>query len=644
MHCLVFYSVANVSSFRNTLSHYVRAYGLPVLLVVGLAIWKAIPAPGWNTNAHLPDVVVTYVPAGKFILENGLTRFLADASSVRVPLLTSLWFALWGADADLVRTVNFALHGASIVLAGFVGLRLGGRMSMLAAAALWGFSPVVERYVNTALIEPAYWFWSWAWLAAATAYWRSGVKRWLLLAGVFGGLSISFRAMLLYPLLFTCFVAALVTWWVRRTRAHRELGKRIILSAGVSVVLPLFFMAVNAVAHGAFSLSTGSGAAVFLGLSPIYGGVDPPMVGFGYDVGGIAYGDHLTIEGDKRLRAAAKTIVEHRTLREWVRTLRHKVQLTLFLGPEERRFAPDLQRWRMALVVLAIVGFACNARRFSVAIVAVIAMLALLQTVPLLHNTRYAAGALEMFLTVGAALAIHRLLSFTYLSPALKRNTSNATFNWLSAAKHAGLVIFVGAMIAIGLRYMDKTYRPQITSYGSTLVIRYNPSLTKFFEETPRIEHVDHATVSAGQWVTGKESSFGANYRVGTNPPYRIVDGNAMWIFEFSAQGTHDGGSCREFEFTYLPTSGVIGTTVQSLRFFLPNNRKSHRVVMPAIESSPLELTSDGAFRVIAHCPVGSRFRLQNLTHAYSTLPAEARQRYHAKAEGALLKAKEIRP
>jgi hypothetical protein len=438
-----------MSRLTTTVLHYVRVHGLALLIVLGLAVWAAIPEPNWNSNRHLPDVVMVYAPAGKFILENGLASFLADPSSVRVPLLTGLWFALWGGDPDLVRIVNYVLNGASVVLAGFVGLRMGGRISMVAAAGMWAFSPLVLRYVNSALIEPTYWFLSWAWLAAATAYWRSGFKRWLLLAGLFGGLSISLRPMLLYPLLFTCIAAAVLTWWVRRTANHFELGKRIVLSAGVSVVLPLMFMLVNAVAHGTFTLSTGAGAALYLGMSPIASGVDPPFVGFQYDVGSVAAGDHLSIEGDRRLRAAAKTIIENRSPREWFNTFQHKAQLTLFLGPEERRFSPNDQRWRMIIVVLAGVGFVCNARRFSVFMVAVITTLALLQTVPLLHNSRYAAGAMEMFLVVGAALGVRRLLTFGSTTSNPGGLFTRSAFHWQPYAKQAVVIAVVGAIIRI---------------------------------------------------------------------------------------------------------------------------------------------------------------------------------------------------
>ncbi len=598
-----------------------------------LALWHVSVALKQPSAEHLPDVVATYAPAGKYIVDHGLTAFLRDPSSIRIPLLVSLWFGLSGGNPDLVQSINAWMSAGSIILAGFVGLRLGGLLGMISGSLLWAFSPLITRYTPTALVEPSYWFLAWAWLATSILYWETRQRKWVLAVGLLGGLCCAMRPLLLYPFFFTA-ISALV--WTRLPSRFSIWATRARFVAATTLsplIIPVVFMTVNAVHHQVFALSTGAGAALYLGLHPIVGGVDPPHFGFGYDVPAVVggEGDHLSILGDRRLRAAALDFAHDRSAREWVRTALHKARLTLFLGPEER-LTPEYQHWRILLVVTALLGFFLHAQSWRATVIGFVGLLSFLQTLPLLHNTRYTAGAMEIFLTIGASLAFSAL--FGKLRVTLSSNAASLHFSlYHTEKKLLPNLLQITAVCVIGwfaFSYAVLYLGNLALSQSNPLIIRKHAFFMGHVDFSPQASRSDEAFVTREQWVTGTAGKFAANYRVAKKPDYGSFDGNMLWVFELEAVGV-DGVSCRNFSAAFIPDIGHRGI-IQTRAFTIPNNRKSHQISLSAnLDVSPLHLSHAGDFRIIADCPAGSRFRLKGLTHRVSQIPENARAEFAKK-------------
>src|SRR4030095_14358481 len=94
---------------------------------------------------------------------------------------------------------------------------------------------------------------------------------------------------------------------------------------------------------GFFGISTGGGAALYLGNHPLTLGVEPQFLLFDYDVQSMLIpwdGKYLSIEGDRVLRKIGWSMIWDRSFTEQLQWLVYKVGAALFFTKSD--FQPEL--------------------------------------------------------------------------------------------------------------------------------------------------------------------------------------------------------------------------------------------------------------------------------------------------------------
>ncbi|MBF0825957.1 hypothetical protein IR166_30880, partial [Enterococcus faecalis] len=138
-------------------------------------------------------------------------------------------------------------------------------------------------------------------------------------------------------------------------------------------------------------VATGSGAALYFGSNPVLSGYEPPFFGLAHDEGTVVGGlGHLSMEGDKRLMAVAKTMLRDLPTGELLQMYVRKLGAVLFFSRAhlDRHVLND-RAWRIALVLLALLGV-WGARRHPMGwMVAGAAAYQCAVHVPVLYNPRY---------------------------------------------------------------------------------------------------------------------------------------------------------------------------------------------------------------------------------------------------------------
>jgi Dolichyl-phosphate-mannose-protein mannosyltransferase len=582
---------------------------------------------------HPMDVIYGYIPNAKRLLEMGLFAFLSDPAAIRAPLLTTVWFALFNAEPISIRYGHSVLSALSVCLAAASAYVVAGRIAGIAAAALWAFSPLVERYGSHALVESPFWFFTWCWLAAFLCFCKTGARRWLLAAVVLGGLGLSIRPLFLYPSVAVLLLLGTRFLWLRfrpPPSNHLNLDARIAWGVSLPLLVPIVFMAINAVHHQFFSLSTGAGAAIYLGLHPLNAGVDPPIYKFGYDAIPSGGGeDHLTLASDRRLRRVAARFAKQRTAQEWLAFATHKASLSLLLGPEEQRTPGALRAWRAAILVLACVGFFAYARRGAALAFALISLLCFAQTIPILHNTRYAAGALEVSLTFWAALGAGALLSRVALVGQWNARSLGVSLRAVNGniGIHIGKLALILGLCWGAYQAMLEHHARTTPSVSLPVIFAFTPSKNIVTLPKPEIVRVDAATLSKEGWVQGTSGIFAANYRV-TLPEdieNRAAERNVFWAFNLEKKSAEGARACRRFELAYVPAVAQ-GSEIEVEPFVTPEADGSHQIVVSATqEFSKISPLRSGELRILAHCPVGSAFLLKNLRFEVSDIVEDAK-------------------
>jgi len=359
---------------------------LAVFACIALACARIAPLAKYPIGF---DGTHTYLPMARRVLDEGFA-FLANAESLRTAPLAFLWPALLGADGTAVRWANLALFCATIAMAALavraqVSLRAG-----LVAALLLAISPTLQPFIIDVATEAPYIFFVGAWILAVSRGW------------VIAGAVALAAATLTRPAAMYFAPAMAVVFFLLRERRLAA------MHLAATAIVALWILR-NAVVFGFPAVATGAGTALFLGVNPLVDGFDPTYYGLIYDEGAAAQmPDHLSIAADRLLAGIALTEVRDTPWPILAQMAAHKALAFVFVTAADNSGPPVglLRGWRVALVVFAL--GAIFLRRRSPFVIALAAMCAYMVAVytPVLYHFRYSVGALDLPLTVLAAIGV----------------------------------------------------------------------------------------------------------------------------------------------------------------------------------------------------------------------------------------------
>ena len=576
--------------------------------------------------SHPHDVTASYVPAAQRILDAGWWAYATDIRALRISPLSAPWMALNNANPDQARVVHCVLSGLSVLLIALCAFVISGRTAMMAAGALWAFAPTVAQFASLALTEGPYAFLLIAWMLCALIYISHARTSALVAAIMLGGLAILMRPLPLYPMLFIglCAVGMHRFW----RSIDQALSLRISKLCLSTLMLPALMMTFNFANHRIFGLSTGAGGALYLGLHPLTAGVEADLLKFGPDVNAVVGLDHLTVEADRKLKRAAKQFAAQRSVKEWTQFALYKTKLLLVFDQVDLIEQPNDRGWRYGVFTLSALGLWHARKRLAVWWIAALGTLTGAQLLPLLNTPRYSVSALEPFLILTAALGAAAVFSGMRMEAASDRKQfalrlhSNHTSLARRVAMLFATLIGLGWIVHVGTRSAIEA----ANSISPGMNFKFNPRETVVLLAEPKILRSDGGTYDLNGTVRGEETVFAANYAV--KLPKDIEKNlkhiNAFWMFEFIAQGAR-GQDCKKFELAYVPAF-ERKSVIEVEPFSVARQGHAQRTIVSATQGrSKVSPASSGALRVLAHCPIGSSFKLNNLSLEISRIAASAR-------------------
>ncbi len=371
------------------------------------------------TDPQIPfDALHTYLPLARAFLEDPAAYFsLPD--SVTVAPGAVLYMALWGADPLAIKSANLFFGLLSLVLASDAARRIAGAPA--AAFAAWGFalSQMLVSTGATLMGEAPFvflvvaWLWACAYASQEAPHTTARRNAAVALAGLcLAGAALT-RGTWLYWLPAASLAgvtAALLArgpvraTWIRLTVVHV-----------IALVLVGAFMARQYETFDRPLIATGSGAALYFGSNAILHGYEPPFFGLAHDEFTVTdHQGHLSLEGDRRLSALTRLALAGTPPGTLAEMYVQKLGAFLFFSRAHLgRHVVNERAVRVALLVLALVGFTLGRRRPMVWLLAGAIGYQCAVHIPVMYNPRYSASALDPVLTVLAAAGLGFLALLT---------------------------------------------------------------------------------------------------------------------------------------------------------------------------------------------------------------------------------------
>ena len=588
------------------------------------------------------DAAHNYLPAAERLLTQGLP-FLTDPQSYRVAPLAYAWPALWQLDQQAIRLANSALFLVSAAMLWRTAELLGGSRAALLAAALLVAGPELRHYFVAEWTEPLY-------VAGLSALMLASARlilgtarpnRWIGLGAC--GLAMT---LLVRPVLQLMAPAALMlclaTLWRASTRAQvRGVARQLAWMLALGILPAAVVVIKNGLVFGLWGLSTGSGAALYLGLHPLSQGTEPVYYGLGYDVPAIASllpatdGDHLQLGADRLLREVAiETLKAYgwqeqltfgwRKLQWWL--LHHPIGLAA-AGYELRglRVFSLISIGSAALCIawLALRGGAARvsqqflprpaddsaaraigARRAMATGLLLLGLLALLaQLLPVLYNVRYSTGLLEPWLCVLTGVS-WSLLSRFIRAEALR---GDGEVRWMLSIGGVNAAAIMAKVIALGLIVYAAVWSSQPRRIGLAPLDPLPRDLpTRLLASIDQAAGVETATVRRVE-----SSTWALRERPGAlvfplAPPAKLsapsLDGDSdIWRLRFAVQAP-DGERCRRAEVGYTTPQGQRAMATPELKLHADGRMREY-VIHATHDLRP---AGPGDLRIAFHCPVGT--------------------------------------
>lgn len=359
-----------------------------------------------------PDAIISYLPLANKLIEAPLS-FWGDPMAITVAPGGYIYMALAGAQPDRIFVINIFLAVLSVLLIFDLCRRLGGVFAGLAGAILYSFSPLLIEVLVPALNEPPYLFFTVLWLWSTVLIRDKPEKLWpLLLAGLSLLFSILTRAIYFYwlfPAIITCFFIYLYS----KDLDLKKLCLRIMTAHLIAAAGAGAYTFYNWQVHNTPMIATGSGTALYFGSNPVTLGYEPPYLNMIHDEWMMTGGtdSHLTPLNDRRLTFAAKQMLKDMPTEHLAELYINKLGAILFFSQVnlEERVLND-RAFRILLFVLAAVGVFYHRKNILVLMLFFTLLYVTAVHVPAMYNQRYSIGALDLPLTLLAALGVAQLI------------------------------------------------------------------------------------------------------------------------------------------------------------------------------------------------------------------------------------------
>jgi 4-amino-4-deoxy-L-arabinose transferase-like glycosyltransferase len=392
--------------------------GLSALLVLNwVLLYPYIGSTGQDF-----DAVHTYLPMARQLLADGLGYFATEAS-IHMPPFAYIWPALFGAELGTVKTVNFLLSGATLVLVFRTGWLLHSELAGLAAAALFALCPTTKPFLAAALSEPPYFFLTALWIWSLAEVYVGGSRRLLIITAISLGLASITRGSLFYLL-----PVLVLFFFLKRERDAA-------IAHLAALAFPAIFIVKNAILFGFPFFATGSGNALYLGHHPVTGGFDPYYFGIGFDVGSVIQGpDHLSLASERLFTGIARMMVLQDDPAHLAWLYLHKLGAFLFvtnIAAEDH--AVWLRAWRIFALIVGAVGFAAVGSSLLRWVLGLMLAYQVAVHLPVLYTMRYSVGALDLWLVLLAGIGIAAMIerrSLAHFGKVALVTTAGLGFGW----------------------------------------------------------------------------------------------------------------------------------------------------------------------------------------------------------------------
>lgn len=359
-----------------------------------------------------PDAIISYLPLANKLIEAPLTLW-SEPIAITVAPGGYIYMALAGAQPDRIFILNIILAALSVLLIFDLCRRLGGLSAGLAGALLYCFSPLLIEVLIPTLNEPPYLFFTALWLWGSVLIRDKPEKKWpIIISGLALLFSILTRAIYFYwlfPAVFTCFLIFLFS----KKSDLKKLCLRIMAAHLIAAAGAGAYTLHNWKTHETPMIATGSGTALYFGSHLVTYGYEPPYLDMTHDAWMVTdeVNSHLTPKNDRRLSFAAKQMLLNMPAKDLISLYVNKLGAILFFSQANLEQGVFNERaFRIVLLTLALVGFFYNIRNILILMLFFVLLYVTAVHVPAMYNQRYSIGALDLPLTLLAALGVAHLI------------------------------------------------------------------------------------------------------------------------------------------------------------------------------------------------------------------------------------------
>jgi hypothetical protein len=376
-------------------------------VVVALALHYFWLAP-WMANGDQDyDALHLYYPLAARLLAQGPAFFLNPAS-IEAPPFSFIYPALIGVPVNDLRIVNAALSGVTLLLVFRTAWLLHSQLAGVLAAFLFALSPTLRQYLATPITEPPYLLLCAAWLWGLAEWVNGGKRRHIAASAIALVLAVLTRAILFN---WAIVLMAAFAWWTWRSRGEAQRSARFALAAyELVLIVPMLFIAKNAILFDFPFFVTGAGNALYLGHDPVTGGYDPGYVGIPFDVGAIARNQlQLTLEAEHLLGRAGRMLIAETPPLDLLAMYARKTLAFIFVTSAEP-MGLLYRCWRIGLVIFALPGLCAIRHPWLRTVLAGMLLYQVAMHVPVLYTHRYSVGGLDLWLVIAAGIGVASVL------------------------------------------------------------------------------------------------------------------------------------------------------------------------------------------------------------------------------------------
>ncbi len=549
--------------------------GLLLPLLVQQWLYRSSP----QADAIIYDTEHTYLPMALRFLEDAGALF-ADPSHLIVGPGSFIYMALLGADNATVVQANLLACGLILLLAFDTLRRIAGGAAAAAVSWLIALSPLLPKIAIMALSEPPQLLFLSLWLWSCALICETPTRRWpVVLGGAALLLSILVRATYVYWIIAACGACVLLIW--RGRTATRAIALRLLLLHLIAGAGTAAYIGYNKVAFDLPMVATGSGAALYFGINPAVSGYEPPFYGLLHDhfqaLNDI--GSHLSIEGDRRLGQMAKAELLDMPPTVLGGMLIQKAGATLFFSQGElsRRVFND-RAWHVLLLVLAAFAIWRYRREPFLWMLGCILAYQISIMSLVMYNQRYAIGAIELPLTLMAALGL-------------------AAIAQASAPLRTGSAAVLLMLCGIAAGYLHQRYSQPLM---------------------PDLRHVYNAQIASAEPADLLVQGFDGNPFSAQGARTNSHDAAIIWreityaklggqpVLQFDAQAF--SSRCKRLQLDYQRPDGTLSST----RMHLNHMQPPQVISLGTLKLGALE-PQGGTLSIRLDCPTGTRLQLSNL-------------------------------